>query len=362
MAILRLFLAGIFLLASSVALYADEPAFCPLRPDWVSPNAPELYVVKHGDTIWDVARTFLCEPWRWGEALCMDVADPDPNLIYPGDQLSMEYCDGKPQIKLKRGKYWEKVDSRTGVVKLSPRARTVPADNPIPTIAINVIRPFFNHSRVLNKNQAYYVPCIVALDEDHIIVGKGDRIYVTGISSNIPDDVYTVVRPGKEYVDPCTRRCIGIEGYVLGTAEREVIGDPSRWILTESYAEVNVGDRLIATLDEELDPFFVPKFPHEPSEGQVISVFDGMNQLGRYQVVVVTGGVDRCREIGDVLGVFQIEKDLPSGFMFSFERKYEYPPMRVGNLVVFRVFDFVSYALVMDATRTIYLQDYVGSP
>ena len=359
MANLKHILVAILFLVFPISLFAQEEAFCP--PDWVMPNAPSTYVVQPDDTLWDITCTFLKEPWRWDEVCCPDPID-DPNLIYPGDKLHFSYEDGKPRIKVERGHSWIKVNKRTGEVKLSPRVRHLPADNPIPTIAINVIEPFFNKSRVVNKHQAHGSPCIIALDEDHIIVGVGDRIYVTGMSARIQDDVFTVFRPGKDYINPCNCEYLGIEGYVLGTAEREVIGDPSRWLITQSFAEIKVGDRLIATMDEKLDPYFVPRFPNLPAEGQIISVFDGINQIGQYQVIVLTGGKDKCREVGDMLGVFQVEKDLPTGFMLSFERKFDYPPMRVGDCLVFRVFDKVSYALVMDATRTIYLHDYVGAP
>lgn len=357
---LRNVIAGMAFLIAPLATFAE--GMVRVLPEWVLPNAPESYVVKGDDTLWDVASTFLRDPWRWRDILCFDVDDTDPNLIYPGDKLIFGYEEGNPRIRLERGEFSEIVDKRTGVVKLRPRVRSLPPDNPIPTIALNVMEPFLNHSRVVNDNQAFNSPCVVALDEDHIVVGTGDRIYVSGMSPRILDDVFTVFRPGKRYIDPCSKRNLGIEGYVLGTAEREVIGDPSRWILTESFAEVKVGDRLIATLDEKLEPYFVPKFPNAPSEGQIISVFDGMTQIGQYQVVVITGGEDRCREVGDALAIYQTQKDLPSGFMFNFEKKYEYPPMRIGLCLVFRVFDKVSYALVMNATRTIYLLDYVGPP
>lgn len=348
----------IFFISPSFAFTQENDVF----PEWILQNAPSSYIVKSGDTLWDVACTFLRDPWRWPEVLCFGSDEIDPNLVYPGDKLILGFEKGSPRLKLERGKTFETVDKHTGVVKLRPRARILPPDNPIPTISLSVIGPFLNHSRVVNDNQAYNSPCIVALDEDHIVVGAGDRIYVSGMSSRILDDVFTVFRPGKRYIDPCTKRDLGIEGYVLGTAEREVIGDPSRWILTQSFAEIKVGDRLIATLEEKLEPYFVPRFPQAPSEGQIISVFDGMTQIGQYQVIVITGGQDRCREVGDALAIYQTQKDFPAGFFFRFQSKYEYPPMKVGHCLVFRVFDKVSYALVMDATRTIYLLDYVGPP
>lgn len=367
-----LFLAACIMLTISPVCFAKKGSTDPAT--WVTKDAPQTYVVKDGDTLWDIACIFLNDPWRWKQVWYSNPEIENPDLIYPGDKLTLRYLEGKPQIHVERGTSWRTVDKRTGIVKLRPRIRSLPSERPIPTIPMTVIGPFFNKSTVINANQASKSPCITGLGEDHIVVGTGDRIYVSGLSERIPDTVFSILRPGRKLIDPETKRCLGIEGLVLGKAERDVKGDGcdtmTRFVISESNAEIKAGDRLIGTLEEELDPNFMPKAPINLGEGQIISVFDGISQIGQYQIVVITGGEDMCREIGDVLAVNQIQKDIPSRYLFAAALKFRFaptqvvniPPTRVGTCVVFRVFETVSFALVMDATQTIYLHDDVASP
>lgn len=354
------------LAACTILLFWSIPSFANTQTspphEWVSQNAPEVYVVQAGDTLWDISCKFLNDPWRWQQVWCSNPDVEDPDLIYPGDKLFLTYDGAMPQIKLERGASWVTVDKRTGVVKLRPRVRSYPPENPIPTIAMNVIKPFLNKSRVVNDNQANHSPVIVSLDEGHIVVGTGDRIFVSGLSGRIPDNAFAVFRPGQCYIHPKTNEFLGIEGVVLGRAEREVYGEPSRLLLTQSFSEIRVGDRLIGTMEEEVSPYFILKAPNGPADGQIISVFEGIANIGQFQIVVITGGEDKGRELGDILVIKQTRNDVPTRYLFNSPYRYNYPPMKVGNCLVFRVFDKVSYALVMSTIRPLTLLDEVASP
>ena len=93
-----------------------------------------------------------------------------------------------------------------------------------------------------------------------------------------------------------------------------------------------------------------------------MAVQGGLNQIGQHQVVVLTGGHDQQREVGDVLAVIQKQKDLPSRFMAKKKEPLDFPALTVGRVIVFRIFDKVSYGLVLSATRPIYLLDEVVKP
>jgi hypothetical protein len=331
---------------------------------WVNEHAPQVYIVQDGDTLWEIACKFLSDPGRWQQIWFANENIQDPNRIYPGDILSLEYVDGQPRIRMERRRSCNQCrtqDPRTGVVKLHPGIKVSAADKPIPTIALSVIAPFFNPSRSIRACDALKSPIVVALDEDHIVVGERDRIYVSDLCP--PDDnvVYTVVRPGKDYIEPCCHeKLLGIEGFVVGKAKLERLGDPSSMILSASYAEVRVGDRIIETLIEEVEPYFMPKYAQNQALGQIVSVFGGMTQIGQYSVVVLTGGGDMDREVGDVLTIYQTHSDIPHRLFYQRDEKLCFPPLNVGLCLVFRVFDKVSYALVMKATRPIYLLDNVA--
>ncbi|MBN9289271.1 MAG: LysM peptidoglycan-binding domain-containing protein [Gammaproteobacteria bacterium] len=330
--------------------------------NWLIENAPQSYRVQAGDTLWDIACRFLRDPWRWQQIWQANPAIEDPDRIYPGDRIVLSYQEGQPRLQLERSQNTRILNKQTGIIKLRPRVRELPVDRAIPAIPLHVINPFLNESRVVTPSQAKHCPPVIALDEDHIVIGAGDRFYVSRMSSLEKEDVYAVFRPEKTYIDPKTKAFLGVEGLLLGKAQVERAGEPARLILTQSFAEVKIGDRVTHTLKEKISPYFVPKYPQGEPEGQIISVFGGVTQIGQYQVLVVTGGTDRCREVGDVLAIYQTKKDIPSRLLFETDRVYRFPPLRIGTSVVFRVFDKVSYVLVMSATRPIYLLDEVGKP
>jgi len=326
---------------------------------WIVDDAPKRYTVKHDDTLWDIASKFLHDPWRW-QAIWHSNPDIDnPNLIYPGDTLILEYVEDKPQLRVERKNLVTRTNQGNGVIKLRPRVRVLPAESAIPTIPLYAIEPFLNNSRIVTEQQATTCPLIVAVDEDHLVVGTGDRIYVSGLPANSQDKVYAVFRPGKLYRDPKTRAPLGLEGIVLGQVALEVPGETARLIITKSNLEIRMGDRLISTIVENIDPYFIPKFPEAPAKGQIISVFGGLTQIGQFQILTITGGTDAKRQVGDVLNIYQTKKDIPYRLSLDTEKKYYFPPLKTGRCIVFRVFNKVSYVLVMNATRPIYLLDAV---
>lgn len=335
------------------------------KPKWMNPQAPDFYTVKKGDTLWDIAGMYLEEPWRWPEIWAENQTIENPHLIYPGDNILLRFdANGQPSLHLQRSgshqkrSYWE---NGQRVVRLSPKIRSTPAEGAIPTIPTRVIRPFFNRSRVISQEQVDFSPSIVALDEDHLVVGAGDRIYASKVEPENPVELYAIFRVDKTYQDPKSQSVLGIEGLILGKAQVELLGDPASLLVKKSYYEIRVGDKLIEPFQEDVDAFFYPKAPQGDPAGQIISVFDGLSQIGQYQAVVITGGHDHQRMIGDVLAVYQSQKDIPSR-MRDKEQVQDFPSLKIGRLILFRVFDKVSYGLVMNATRPIYIEDKVGQP
>lgn len=325
-------------------------------------EAPWEYQVKEGDNLWEIASKFLHDPWKWKQIWHANPKIEDPHLIYPGDKLILSYLNGKPMLETERVHTAHLSNIAGGIIKLKPRMLKLPAERAIPTIPLEVIAPFLNDSRVITQAEVNCAPRVVALEEDHLVVGTGDYIYVSGLNEHVPDKFFTVFKVSKTYVDPKTKKSLGIEGLHLGKAQLEVGGDPARLSMISVNEAISVGDRITFMLKETIDPYFVPTLPQGLAKGQIISIFGGLSQMGQYQVVVITGGKDKQRTVGDVLGIYQYKKDTPKTLSFSRKKTLAFPGLRVGTLIVFRVFDQVSYGLVVDASRAIYLQDAVERP
>ncbi len=332
------------LAAALVALAAHAAQEVALNPDH-----PDRYVVKRGDTLWDIAARFLRDPWLWPEIWYVNPQIENPHLIYPGDVISLAYIDGKPRLVLERGR-------RT--VKLSPRVRELPLDEAIPTIPLDAIRPFLSRPRVLGEGEFEAAPYVVASADEHLIAASGMRVYARGVDQG-RGARYAVLRRGEVYRDPDTGEVLGLEAIHVADAEVQRGGDPAVLVLRRSSRETLPGDRLFPVGEDRYTDNFLPRAPERQVQGRIISVFDGVSRIGQYQVVVLNRGARDGMEPGHVLAVYRAGETIRDPVR---KEKVTLPDERAGIVMVFRTFDRVSYALVMSATRAIRVLDRVRNP
>lgn len=335
--ILSLFLCGT-LLADTVAL---------------NPQHPQQYVVVEGDTLWDIAARFLRDPWLWPETWYNNPQIANPHLIYPGDVISLTYVNGEPRLVLER--------SGRPTVKLSPQARVVALDNAIPTIPMDAIRQFLSQTRIVTDEELAQAPYMVESAEEHLVTSADNRIYVRGVNSS--DRIrFGVFRPGDVYRSPRFEEPLGREAIYIGEAHAQQFGDPSTFALTSTAREALIGDRLFPIEQEDLIPHFIPHAPQRSVEGRIISVLDGVTQIGQHQVVVVDLGTRDRMERGHVLAIHQAGQAIPDTVGDRLSATVKLPDERAGVLMIFRTFERVSYALVMNTTRPVHVLDIVRNP
>lgn len=326
----------------------------------LAPEHPEQYVVVQGDTLWDISARFLQDPWLWPEIWQINPAIKNPHLIYPGDIIRLEYVEGKPVLTIERG------EEAGGfpTVRLSPVVRYTPLETAIPTIPIDAIKQFLLYPRIVTEHDLESSPYIVATSEGHLISGTGDKIYARGVSAGEESRNYSIVRRGQVYRDPANaHKIIGYEAVDVGSAQMTEAGDPSTLFITQAKREVLKGDRLFPSIEEEFDLHFTPHAPGDAVNGQIISVLDGVSRIGRLQTVVVNRGKQDGLEVGHVLAVYRtgdtVRDNIGGG---NQSRTVKLPDERAGMLMVVRLFDNISYALVMEATRDLRILDTVKNP
>lgn len=313
---------------------------------------PDRYVVVKGDTLWDISDRFLEKPWLWPEIWYVNPQVENPHLIYPGDILTLVYLDGRPQVRAQRGK---------GTYKLSPRIRTERLDKAIPTIPIDAIQQFLTQPLVVDRDTLEGAPYVVSSADEHLIVGAGDRAYVRGIDAD-QGTRYHVYRPGDAYIDPDTGEVLGYEALYLGEGNTERFGDPSTLRLTRTTREINIGDRVMPATHEDIHAYFMPHAPDSDVQGRIISVVDGVSQIGQYQIVVINRGEREGVDVGTVFAVSQTGSVIPDQVSSERNASVRLPDERAGLLMVFRTFDKVSFGLIMKATSALHVGDKIGKP
>lgn len=340
------------------------PASLPAATIELNPNHPERYIVQKGDTLWDISARFLRDPWYWPEIWEVNPDIQNPHLIYPGDEIVLTYEGGKPVLRVRR-------DGRP-TVKLSPAVRTLSgSEGAIATLPLDAIKEFLNRSRVVTDGELENAPYIVSLGEEHLVGGEGFKVYARGLDAGASSR-YGVFRRGEAYRNPDAEdEILGYEALYVGDSVVERPGDPSTLMLTDTAREVLAGDRLFPLANDAIADQLVPNVPGTRLEGKIISVIDGVSQIGQYQVVVINLGTEDGAAPGDVMAVYQTGATIRDRFAKSpkvrsvVNRNYDLvtlPNERAGVVVVFRTFERVSYALVMKATRAIHVLDTVTNP
>jgi hypothetical protein len=394
-------------LVVSLALLLAMPALADTLK--LQDNAPDKYVVVKGDTLWDISGKFLKDPWRWPQIWKLNREEiKNPHWIYPGDMIVLDRSGKEPRLSLVKG-------GKNGMqtVKLSPGARATDiSSDAIPAIPIRVIHPFLSQPRVVPEGAFDNAPFILGSNVERVVLAAGDDAFATGGKSGVTR--WNVLRPGKPLIDPETGEVLGHEVEYLGDARTLVEGAPQKIRITRSAQEILPSDKLVEADDSTIFEY-IPHAPEAQITGRIISAYGGLTDSGRYQTVVINRGSRDGLEPGHVLSVFregqavaltQDEKNRMTwvnertagvegggAWLYSDVRclnessKVTYdqtadvsnsfrstclgnnsdldiklPDARSGLVMVYRVYDRVSYALIMQSDGPVYLLDSVKNP
>ncbi len=318
-----------------------------LAEDSVRADNPGAYTVSDGDTLWDISERFLSRPWLWPEIWHVNPQIGNPHLIFPGDKIALTYVDGKPRLQLLRGE---------------SEVTTVPASsNPISTFPLDAIEEFLVKPRVVTSAQLKSAPYVVSAEDDRLISAAGDKIYVRGTESDGNSARYNVYRPGKALVNPENKEVLGHEAVLVSTARMVRAGDPSTLLITSNTRETLVGDRIMTADELAFPDNFRPKPSALEKKGQIISVFDAVSRSGQNQVVVLNMGEQDGVTPGDVMAVISDDRQVRDTISGVKNDWVTIPGDRSGIVMVFRTFERVSYALIMEANRAVKIYDRVAS-
>lgn len=344
-------LAGVAGSASAQAPAAaakDKPGPIQLKPD-----APDRYVVVPGDTLWSISERYTDAATRWPELWNVNKEEiKNPHRIYPGNVVVLDRIRGTLSV--------------TGTQKLSPRVRSEPTEQAaVPAIPANLIEPFLSRPLVVEQDGLDRAPKIIAAQDNRVILGAGSRAVVSGIGDS-KEPTWYIYQRGKALVDPETKRALGFEAVFLGTARVAVGGEPATIEILSAVKEISKGDRLIAAGAPQ-PVTYLPRAPKAGIEGRIIGVYgsiDRVGEAGSQSVLALNRGKADGLEPGHVLAIYRVagEAIVERPTRDAAAKTVQLPQERYGLVYVFRVFDNVSYALVMRVTKPVNAQDVVRTP
>lgn len=388
--------ASILFSASSFALDADD-----LRADH-----PDSYTVVEGDTLWGISGRFLNNPWQWPEVWQANDQIKNPHLIYPGDVLSLIYVDGRPMLT--KGRAGERPSND----KLSPRVRDMGGRRAVGPIPLDELEAFLEHTRVLTEADADALPYVVGNEETRLRTTQLGLVYVRGLNARPgteidivrPSFIYREVKRGAPWQDKPNEvtaedwnpsqgmtlgalwsdhvgrywrerstEILGHEVQQVARARVIVEGDPATLEIRDGVIEARAGDLILPVDASPYDPSYAPHAPDAvPDNMRVLAVSDGFSVTGPARVVALSRGARDGIENGQVFALMNPGERVrdtvkyPSGDIraaFSPKKKnVTLPEEFAGHAMIFRTFEKISYGLIMDGTRPVFVNDIARAP
>lgn len=351
----------------------------------LAPDAPDEYTVKRGDTLWAISGIFLRSPWRWPELWGMNMDEVrNPHRIYPGQQLVLDKSNGRATLRVRQASSADGMPTDT--IRVSPRTRIGSlADSSVPTLDPGLLEPFLAEPIILNEDTLALAPRIVAAADSRVLITRGDRAYARGVAASplmLKDpnrsEGYRVFRDAKPLRDPLTKAVLGYEAQYLGQAlvvrsettqavaqsngETRPMPVPATIDIQAVKEEMRVGDRLLPEPPRQFSSY-VPRAPQKPVEGAIVSVYGSAVALvGQNQVVVINKGTADGIESGHVMAILRDGRQVLDRSQPGERTQIKLPNERSGLLMVFRPFERLSYALVLEINDEVNIGDRVVNP
>ncbi len=335
-----------------------NPPACAFRA-----NAPDQHRVVKGDTLWDISGRFLEHPWCWPQVWGLNRSQiRDPHWIYPGQVVVFDRANRR--LRLGEGGTVGSANGALPEVKLRPETRIETlGPQAIASIPAGAIEPFLSEPLIVEQGAMDNAPRVVAMAEGHINAGLGDKVFVRG---NLGDHTnFQAYRPSRPLKDPVSSEILGHEAAYLGVVRLErrarAENEAHRFIVTSSREEIGPGAHLVP-VPQRLATNYVPHAPATATEGRIVSVYGGLTQAGRNNVVVINRGTRDGMDPGTVLHLYRLGRMIKDPQAGADTPLIKLPDENYGTLFVFRVFDKLSYGLVMQVTDAVRINDLVRSP
>lgn len=373
-----------FPITSGQRATADQVAQAGVPLSELAPNAPDSYTIQRGDTLWAISGVFLKTPWRWPELWGMNRQDiQNPHRIYPGQVLYLIKSGGRAILSTSPASGGGDVST----VRVSPRTRYESlGDSAIPPVSLQAIESFLTEPMIVDEATFARAPRIVATQENRVLLTRGDRAYARALYGDGPQNEplrivdgksidYRVFRNATPLRDPTTTEILGYEAQYVGKAQ--LVGSetqrpavdgrsapeivPATIDIVAAKEEMRVGDRLLPEPEREFTNY-VPRAPETPQSGQIVSVYgNAVRYAAQNQVVTINRGRAHGIERGHVLAL-QRESSLITDTTDQTRPQLRLPGERNGLMMVFRTFDKVSYALVLQITDGVKVGDRFVNP
>ena len=355
--------AVIMLCLPILAGAASSPASAPGNP---AAEVEGPYVVKKGDTLWGISRDLLQDPLLWPRLWEKNPAVKDPNLIYPGDRLTLPGKEIAPPLAVEPPKA-EPAKEKAEAPPAAPPEAPKPAPAPAVARPVEPPAPLFSRDAVVCSpaltTEAMVdnvgIGSIVRSVDNRTLIAMEDLVDV-GVNANIalnPGDRLAVVRPAQRLIHPRTGLPISRVLYILGLVEVKEVRD--RVVLgrvSYSCGAMTIGDLVMPYTPAQFPEGKIAQPTQRSVEGVVVDSLRGERLIGMLQVVFLDVGAVQGVGPGDVFGIYRPNPSVvnASGAVLAI------PPVRLGEAIVIRVTNQTATAAVTTSAIEVRIGDQVA--
>lgn len=342
----------------------------------INHDAPKTYVVVKGDTLWDISALFLDQPWLWPKLWRLNPEISNPHLIYPGDIISLVFDEnGEPMLVLKPAK-------GKPSYKWSPKIRQHNKDDSaIKLLPLEVIAPFIKYEHLFSAEQLEQLPHIIGSDEGYRSSINGFKVYVN--KDLELSKTYAIYNKGEEIIDPDTNASLGfyVDLVATGQAIREgnnSENEPATLKVSTAKREILSGDYVVPVHEGQLFPsVFTMKAVDKSFRGSIIKAASDGREFGKLEVVMINRGLDHQVSAGDVMAIKRLSPgvlETSTGPKYTIEASrwnrlltpegsdYKMPEEYLGEVMVFKVYQQASMALILRTEKPARLNDLLTAP
>jgi hypothetical protein len=345
------------------------------EPVKVKPSAPERYTVVPGDTLWGISSRYLEDPWRWPEIWEANKKVYNPHLIFPGDVLLLCQIKDRAVLVLDQGGGCGEATGRVaegaelpvetklpdGTVKLHPKIRELPMALAIPAIPLKDIQRYLNDSRVVTQEALERAPYVISATDRRVIAGAGDNVYIRDKNALLRNDgSYGVYRSGMAYIDPDTGEVLGYEAEDIGAGGLiSLKAGVGTLKVNRTTQEIRIGDKLMENQSGPIAGLFHPANPEGVRPGRILRTFGSISSASQFGVIAINRGSQDGVKPGHTFALFNKGEVISDRLS---QETIQLPSERVGMAMVFRTFERVSYALILNSNRPVRVGDEIRPP
>ena len=339
-------------------------------------GAPKKYVVKKGDTLWDISTIFLDQPWLWPKLWRLNPEITNPHLIYPGDVLKLIYDEqGKPMLVIEEPII---VVKEKPTYKWLPRVRQQAKEKPLNILPLEVIAPYIRYENILIQKQIDTLPYIIGNDEGQKSSIDNFNVYVN--ANLVIAKTYGIYHKGDEIIDPETEMSLGYFAVLVGTAQTVRIGDmankkPATLFVNSATREIRAGSFVVPVHEGQLLPsYFAMRSADQNLRGAIIKSLSELREFGQLEVVMINRGREHQVQLGDVMAIQRkspsvvdtkegpkYESEVSRWFRIG-DPDYELPEEKIGRMMVFKLYNKASMALILTTSKPVRLKDVITAP